>query len=160
MIVALRVVRGQSRPYEFVFFITYLAQLYGPLNMLGYLYRTINQSLVDTERLLKLLSESREVNDKPNAPDLVVEAGSIEFGERLVLDPETWVGCTDLETLYLPQRTSTSLTTPAQRPSTASPSRSPKALLLPLWANLARGSPRSCVSCTASTTSRRARDES
>ncbi|KAI9068369.1 hypothetical protein FKP32DRAFT_1587767 [Trametes sanguinea] len=79
MIVAMRVVRGQSQPHQFVFFITYLAQLYGPLNMLGYLYRTINQSLVDTERLLKLLSEPTEINDKPNAPDLLVENGEIEF---------------------------------------------------------------------------------
>ncbi|KAI0780187.1 hypothetical protein C8Q74DRAFT_1263689 [Fomes fomentarius] len=79
LIVALRVVQGQSKPHEFVFFITYLAQLYGPLNMLGYLYRTINQSLVDTERLLKLLSEPKEINDKPNAPDLVVGNGEIEF---------------------------------------------------------------------------------
>ncbi|RPD63723.1 hypothetical protein L227DRAFT_542647 [Lentinus tigrinus ALCF2SS1-6] len=79
MIVAMRVVRGQSQPHQFVFFITYLAQLYGPLNMLGYLYRTINQSLVDTERLLKLLSEPKEINDKPNAPDLIVSNGEIEF---------------------------------------------------------------------------------
>ncbi|EIW63180.1 uncharacterized protein TRAVEDRAFT_62820 [Trametes versicolor FP-101664 SS1] len=79
MIVAMRVVRGQSQPHQFVFFITYLAQLYGPLNMLGYLYRTINQSLVDTERLLKLLSEPTEINDRPNAPDLIVENGEIEF---------------------------------------------------------------------------------
>lgn len=79
LIVALRVVQGQSKPHEFVFFITYLAQLYGPLNMLGYLYRTINQSLVDTERLLKLLSEPKEINDKPNAPDLLVGNGEIEF---------------------------------------------------------------------------------
>ncbi len=97
MIVAMRVVRGQSQAHEFVFFIAYLAQLYAPLNMLGYLYRTINQSLVDTERLLKLLSEPKEINDKPNAPDLVIETGSIEFGERLVLDPETWLECTDLK---------------------------------------------------------------
>lgn len=81
MIVAMRVVRGQSQPHQFVFFITYLAQLYGPLNMLGYLYRTINQSLVDTERLLKLLSEPTEINDRPNAPDLIVENGEIEFGK-------------------------------------------------------------------------------
>lgn len=49
--------------------------------MLGYLYRTINQSLVDTERLLKLLSEHKDINDKPNAPDLLVGNGEIEFGE-------------------------------------------------------------------------------
>ena len=82
MIVAMRVVRGQSKPHEFVFFITYLAQLYAPLNMLGYLYRTINQSLVDTERLLKLLSEPTEINDRPNAPDLIVESGEIELDRK------------------------------------------------------------------------------
>ncbi|KAI0785526.1 hypothetical protein C8Q75DRAFT_794509 [Abortiporus biennis] len=79
MIVALRVTRGQSKPHEFVFFITYLAQLYGPLNMLGYIYRSVNQSLVDTEKLLSLLAEPTEINDKPNAPDLIVENGEIEF---------------------------------------------------------------------------------
>ncbi|PCH43974.1 hypothetical protein WOLCODRAFT_26357 [Wolfiporia cocos MD-104 SS10] len=79
MIVALRVTRGQSEPYDFVFFVTYLAQLYVPLNMLGTIYRSINQTLVDTEKLLKLLSEPTDVNDKPNAPDLIVTDGEIEF---------------------------------------------------------------------------------
>ncbi|KAL6308193.1 hypothetical protein BKA93DRAFT_726289 [Sparassis latifolia] len=79
LIVALRVVRGQSEPYQFVFFITYLAQLYTPLNMLGTIYRSVNQALVDTEKLLKLLSEPTDVNDKPNAPDLIVQDGEIEF---------------------------------------------------------------------------------
>jgi ABC-type multidrug transport system fused ATPase/permease subunit len=99
MIVASRVVNGQSKPSDFVIFITYLAQvrcyvilliflcynfpdlqLYGPLNGLGYIYRSINQSLVDTEKLLKLLNEPTEVNDKPDAPDLIVDDGEIEFG--------------------------------------------------------------------------------
>lgn len=64
---------------NFVLFITYLTQLYGPLNQLGYIYRSVNQSLVDTERLLALLNEPTEVNDKPNAPDLLVTDGEIEF---------------------------------------------------------------------------------
>lgn len=59
-------------------------QLYVPLNQLGYIYRSVNQSLVDTERLLALLNEPTEVNDKPNAPDLVVTDGEIEFGVYLV----------------------------------------------------------------------------
>jgi ABC-type transport system involved in Fe-S cluster assembly fused permease/ATPase subunit len=98
MVVAMRVVKGDSKPSDFVIFITYLAQvrflavsgtsrhnlfrlqLYAPLNSLGYIYRSINQSLVDTEKLLKLLNEPTEVNDKPNAPDLIVEDGEIEFG--------------------------------------------------------------------------------
>ncbi len=49
--------------------------------MLGYIYRSVNQSLVDTEKLLKLLNEPTEVNDKPDASDLIVEDGEIEFGE-------------------------------------------------------------------------------
>ncbi|RDB25444.1 Heavy metal tolerance protein [Hypsizygus marmoreus] len=79
MIVALRVTRGESDSGGFVLFITYLAQLYGPLNQLGYIYRSVNQSLVDTEKLLALLNEPTEVNDKPNAPDLIVNDGEIEF---------------------------------------------------------------------------------
>ena len=49
--------------------------------MLGYIYRSVNQSLVDTEKLLKLLSEPTDINDKPGAPDLIVENGEIEFGK-------------------------------------------------------------------------------
>ncbi|KAJ6497879.1 mitochondrial half-size ABC transporter [Mycena sanguinolenta] len=79
MIVALRVTRGESRPSDFVIFITYLAQLYGPLNQLGFMYRMINQSLVDTEKLLQLLAEPTDVNDRDNATTLVIEDGEIEF---------------------------------------------------------------------------------
>lgn len=55
-------------------------QLYGPLNQLGYIYRSVNQSLVDTEKLLALLNEPTDVNDKEDALDLVVTDGEIEFG--------------------------------------------------------------------------------
>ncbi|EGN99562.1 hypothetical protein SERLA73DRAFT_88045 [Serpula lacrymans var. lacrymans S7.3] len=79
MIVALRVTRGQSSTSDFVIFITYLSQLYGPLNNLGFVYRSVNQSLVDTERLLKLLNEPSDVNDSPDAPDLIVDNGEVEF---------------------------------------------------------------------------------
>jgi ABC-type transport system involved in Fe-S cluster assembly fused permease/ATPase subunit len=48
--------------------------------MLGSIYRSINQGLVDTERLLKLLNEPTEVNDSPDATDLIVTDGTIEFG--------------------------------------------------------------------------------
>jgi ABC-type transport system involved in Fe-S cluster assembly fused permease/ATPase subunit len=48
--------------------------------MLGSIYRSINRSLVDAERLLELLNEPTDVDDKPGAPDLVVSDGEIEFG--------------------------------------------------------------------------------
>uniref|UniRef100_A0A0W0EYS8 Putative mitochondrial half-size ABC transporter n=1 Tax=Moniliophthora roreri TaxID=221103 RepID=A0A0W0EYS8_MONRR len=79
IIVARRVTSKQSDPSDFVIFITYLAQLYTPLNQLGYLYRSVNQSLVDTEKLLRLLNEPTDINDLPNAPDLIVQDGEIEF---------------------------------------------------------------------------------
>lgn len=66
---------------RFVIFITYLAQLYAPLNSLGYIYRSINQNLIDTERLIDLLDEPTEVQDKPDAKELVITDGVIEFGE-------------------------------------------------------------------------------
>ncbi|KAK0195216.1 mitochondrial half-size ABC transporter [Armillaria mellea] len=79
LIVARSVTHGQAHASDFVIFITYLGQLYAPLNQLGYIYRSVNQSLVDTEKLLKLLNEPTEINDKPNAPDLLVQDGEIEF---------------------------------------------------------------------------------
>ncbi|KIY66216.1 mitochondrial half-size ABC transporter [Cylindrobasidium torrendii FP15055 ss-10] len=79
LMVAHRVVSGKTDSSNFVVFIVYLGQLYGPLNQLGFIYRSINQSLIDTEKLLKLLNEPTEVNDKPGAPDLIVENGEIEF---------------------------------------------------------------------------------
>jgi len=48
--------------------------------MLGSIYKSINRSLVDAEKLLELLDEPTDVNDKPGAPDLAVTDGEIEFG--------------------------------------------------------------------------------
>ncbi|KAF9652999.1 hypothetical protein BDM02DRAFT_3088177 [Thelephora ganbajun] len=79
IIVALRVTSGDSTASDFVIFIAYLVQLYEPLNMLASIYRSINTALVDTEKLLKLLNEPVDIKDKPNAPDLVVTNGEIEF---------------------------------------------------------------------------------
>lgn len=36
--------------------------------------------VVDAEKLINLLEQPTEVNDKPGAPDLVVTNGEIEFG--------------------------------------------------------------------------------
>ncbi|TFK44564.1 hypothetical protein BDQ12DRAFT_717702 [Crucibulum laeve] len=79
LLVAHQSIQNHEGAGNFVVFITYLAQLYAPLNQLGYVYRSMNQSLVDTEKLLALLNEPTEVNDKPNAPDLIVNDGEIEF---------------------------------------------------------------------------------
>ena len=80
---ALRVTSGASTASEFVIFVAYLVQLYEPLNALASIYRSINTALVDTEKLLKLLNEPVEIKDKPNAPDLIVTNGEIEFGSLI-----------------------------------------------------------------------------
>ncbi|KAG1717945.1 hypothetical protein EDB19DRAFT_1062810 [Suillus lakei] len=72
LIVVSRITRGQTNTSNFMF-IPYYAQLYFPLSNLGGVYRAINQSLVDTEKMLP------EAADEPDAKELVVSNGEVEF---------------------------------------------------------------------------------
>ena len=64
---------------DFVLVNSYLLQLYGPLNILGMVYRNLKQSLTDVEAMYRLLAEPAEVEDKPAAPALAVPRGRIVF---------------------------------------------------------------------------------
>ena len=79
MLVASSVVQGKVSPSQFVVFITYLSQVYGPLSMLGTLYRVVQQNLVDTDKLMSLLEEEADIKDEPGAKDLIVTDGVVEF---------------------------------------------------------------------------------
>lgn len=52
---------------RFVAIMTYMMQLYIPLNFLGFVYMTLNQGLVDMEQMFSLLNVHQEVQDKPHA---------------------------------------------------------------------------------------------
>jgi ATP-binding cassette subfamily B protein len=63
---------GQFTAGQLVFVQTYLTQLFRPLDMLGMVYRTIRQGLIDMAEMFRLIDTQVEVADAPGAPALVV----------------------------------------------------------------------------------------
>ncbi|KAJ3120159.1 Homocysteine S-methyltransferase 1 [Nowakowskiella sp. JEL0407] len=79
LLCAKRVVEDELTVGGFIFFLTYLGQLYAPLNWLGTYYRVIQQSFIDMEQMLDLFKVSRGVEDKPDAKTLDIKGGTITF---------------------------------------------------------------------------------
>ncbi len=64
---------------DFVLINTLLIQLYIPLNFLGMIYREIKQALVDMDKMFTLLRVNAEIQDAPDARELVVTRGEVRF---------------------------------------------------------------------------------
>jgi len=73
------VVTGAMTIGDLVLVNAFLIQLYMPLHFLGFVYREIRHSLADMERMFGLLEQHEEVQDKPGAPALAVNGGTIRF---------------------------------------------------------------------------------
>jgi ATP-binding cassette subfamily B protein len=81
--------RGEFTTGDVVFVNTFLAQLFRPLDMLGWVYRTIRQGLIDMEAMFGLVDTPAEVTNVPGAPALTVVRGHVRFeGVRFGYDPE------------------------------------------------------------------------
>ncbi|KAI9142821.1 P-loop containing nucleoside triphosphate hydrolase protein [Paraphysoderma sedebokerense] len=79
LLCAYRVVQGVLTVGDFVLYLTYISQLYGPLNWFGTMYRMIQQNFIDMEKMLKLFEEDGDIKDAPMANELVLKGGSIVF---------------------------------------------------------------------------------
>ncbi|MBV7265046.1 ABCB family ABC transporter ATP-binding protein/permease [Erythrobacter ani] len=71
--------RGDLTVGDLVFVNTYLMQLFRPLDLLGWVYRTIRQGLVDMGEMFHLMDTDVEVKDVPAAPALLVKEPHVAF---------------------------------------------------------------------------------
>ncbi len=71
--------KGELTVGDLVFVNTYLMQLFRPLDLLGWVYRTIRQGLVDMAQMFALMDTSVEVEDVPGAPALTITEPSLAF---------------------------------------------------------------------------------
>jgi len=71
--------QGKLTVGDLVFVNTYLLQLFRPLDLLGWVYRTIRQGLVDMGEMFKLMDTPLEVTDAPGAPALIVRKPHVAF---------------------------------------------------------------------------------
>jgi ATP-binding cassette subfamily B protein len=71
--------QGRLTVGDLVFVNTYLTQLFRPLDMLGMVYRTIRQGLIDMAAMFSLMDTPVEVQDAPGAPALIIRQPGLVF---------------------------------------------------------------------------------
>lgn len=73
------VAKGELTVGDLVLINVFMLQLYMPLHFLGFVYREIKHSLVDMEKMFRLLDENREIEDAPGAVPLKIDQAVIHF---------------------------------------------------------------------------------
>ncbi len=71
--------RGMFKTGDLVFVNTLLLQLFRPLDMLGMVYRTLRQGVIDMGDMFQLIDTPQDVTDAPDAHMLAVTAGEVRF---------------------------------------------------------------------------------
>lgn len=75
------VVSGAMSIGDLVLVNALMLQLFLPMNMLGIVYRQITYALADMDQLSKLLAETPDVRDEPDAKELQVSECAVEFNQ-------------------------------------------------------------------------------
>ena len=81
--------QGRFTPGDVVLVNGLLLQLFRPLDMLGWVYRSIRQGLIDMEAMFGLVDTPAEIIDAPGAAQLQVEQGLVAFEDvHFAYEPE------------------------------------------------------------------------
>ncbi len=84
-----RVEAGDMSLGDLVAVNAYLLQLFMPLGFLGMVYTILKNSVTDMQRMFDILESEPEVQDKPNAAELVIDSPAIRFQNvHFGYDPE------------------------------------------------------------------------
>jgi ATP-binding cassette subfamily B protein len=75
------VIAGRASVGQFIMVNALMLQLFIPLNFMGMVYRDIRQGMTDIERMMDVLEQQPEVEDRPGAAPLAIAGGGIRFDD-------------------------------------------------------------------------------
>ena len=70
---------GKMTLGDFVLINAFMMQIFMPLNFLGFVYREMKGSMANIEAMFGLLRQRAAVSDAPQAPDLTISHGELQF---------------------------------------------------------------------------------